>query len=233
MTSSELSTLQLLILLPYEMHTLLIPHLPLLLHTCVVCYGPESSSVLSGAPHAQANSSSLLLSLMRNVALRSQSLPPAREQLAQFLAHGRQLKVGLSAIPQLLDMFSSVSPPLRAEWRELSLHWALHALDPDISLTSLRTFTVLVASETGEWCSADLFKTLYAQCETNPAPNVLYASLRAHFVTGLCACGGRSVMVLAARHSWCCACCARCRSRWRRHCPALRGCYSSGLPLPC
>jgi hypothetical protein len=36
-----------------------------------------------------------------------------------------------------------VAPTLAADWRALSLCWALHAEDPDLSLTSLRVFAIL------------------------------------------------------------------------------------------
>lgn len=101
--------LQLLIQLPQELNTLLVPHLPLLLHTCVVCYGPEAQSVLqasdeisnlsldipthmhlmlsnawqgvpNGVRHAQVQATALLRALLRNLAPRAHPLPPTNKQ---------------------------------------------------------------------------------------------------------------------------------------------------------
>ena len=79
---------QLLILLPHELHMSLLAHLPLLLHTCVVCYGSEASSVLTGVSHAQGDAPSLLLALHRNLAPRSQAMPPTRKQVTSQRCRG-------------------------------------------------------------------------------------------------------------------------------------------------
>lgn len=50
----ERSVLQLLIQLPLELHVMLLPHLPLLLHTCIVCYGPEAQSLLKVRSNLQS-----------------------------------------------------------------------------------------------------------------------------------------------------------------------------------
>jgi len=160
----ERSVLQLLIQLPQELNTLLVPHLPLLLHTCVVCYGPEAQSVLQGVPngvrHAQVQATALLRALLRNLAPRAHPLPPTNKQVYQLWSRGHLLPSGLTAIGQLIDLFTEISPSVRGAWRDLALHWALHAVDPDIALTSLRAFAALVEPSPGEWCNPDLIRTL-------------------------------------------------------------------------
>ena len=43
----------------------------------------------------------------------------------------------------LVTRFGAVVPTLAADWRALALSWGIHAIDPDVSLTSLRTFELL------------------------------------------------------------------------------------------
>ena len=159
----EMSALQLLIMQPHELHTLLLPHLPLLLHTCVVCYGPEASSLLDESPNArraQGHAAALVSSLLQNLTPRTQPMPLTHKQVSELLARGHRLPSGLPAVASLVQQFSDVSPSLRGEWCELALHWGLHAVDPDLSLTSLRAFAALVEPTPGDWCNAELLHTL-------------------------------------------------------------------------
>lgn len=141
LTATELSAFEMLPRLPHELPALLRPHLPALLHTCVVCHGGEPGTAPDhgrGSEHA----AELLDALVANLA------PGADGADASRCAKGAELSSlglprGLEAVGPLVLRLGGVAPTLAADWRALSLCWALHAEDPDLSLTSLRVFALL------------------------------------------------------------------------------------------
>jgi hypothetical protein len=70
---------------------------------------------------------------------------------------------------------------LLSEWRTLALHWATHAQDPDLSLTSLRVFALLAQPLEG-----------YAPCRPLPVPPTALAAHLAPFSLSALAARGLS-----------------------------------------
>ena len=158
LTAEEVGAVEMTSQLPYELHQLLPPHLPLLLQTLTVVYSTEAATVLALAPAPAATAASadaLLQPLLSNLAPRGLPPPLSQSTLSSLLRLAATLKPGLAAIRPLVAMLSPVSPSLRDDWRELALHWSVHSLDPDLSLTSLRAFALLSSG-----CDAALLRTL-------------------------------------------------------------------------
>ena len=149
LSAVELSVIPMLAQLPYEQHNQLPPHLPLLLHTLCVCFAPEARSALSNAPDASravGEASSLLQPLLSNLAPRGEALQGkhlTQGRLLLLLRRASVLRPDLAAVRPLAALLSPLSAGLQSDWRRLALHWAVHATDPDLSLTSLRVFAQL------------------------------------------------------------------------------------------
>ena len=167
LTLTELSVVDMLSQLPYEQHMLLPPHLPLLLHTLCTCYAPEALSALAAAPDAVAaaqDANGLLQPLLTNLAPRGESRGKrlTQQRLLSLLLSAARLRPDLGAVRPLVSLLSPLSASLHAEWRQLALHWSIHAADPDLSLTSLRVFAQLSLGCEGQppECGPHLLRTL-------------------------------------------------------------------------
>ena len=155
LTQTELSVVAMLAPLPFEQHTLLASHLPLLLHVLSTCYDPDAVSVLAKAADARAameDATSLLAPLLVHLAPRGHGhghaspelLSFSRDRLPALLRGVAALRPGLASVRALVELLTPlVGPDLEPSWRELALHWAVHARDPDLALTSLRVFAQL------------------------------------------------------------------------------------------
>jgi len=144
LTAAELSAFEMLPALPHELPALLQPHLPALLHTCVVCHGGEPGTAPAGGRAAQ-HAVELLDALLANLAPTAAAAGARRGAIAGGLItlSARGLPRGLAAVRPLVSRLGSVAPTLAADWRALALCWAVHGEDPDLSLTSLRVFALL------------------------------------------------------------------------------------------
>jgi len=141
LTPTELSAFEMLPALPHEVPALLRPHLPTLLHTCVVCHGGEPGTDRADGRSAE-HAVQLLDALVANLAPDGDPGQPGR-RLERACLSMRGLPRGLAAVRPLVLRLGGVAPSLARDWRALSLCWALHAEDPDLSLTSLRVFALL------------------------------------------------------------------------------------------
>ena len=155
----ELAAISMLTQLPYELHALLPPHLPQLLHVLAVCYGEETASaslaLASDRAAAEGAASTLMSALLSNLTPRGHAKPISQAELDALLSRAAALRPGLSAVRPLVQLLSPVRATIEEEWRLLALHWAVHARDPDMSLASLRCFALL-----GTRCDAALIHTL-------------------------------------------------------------------------